>query len=93
MELGLLRCRGRAQKLRWVVPMEEQALGQKHSPGRTGRQVTAQHTWLERLPTPPLQGPAERYRDGTGEGGAKARGRDDKGRGKEQSVLNSVAFK
>lgn len=73
--------------------MEDQALGQKHSPGRVGEAGDLPST--TGLRGPPHLCCRAQHRDtemGQGRVG-RAHGRDDKGRGKEQSVLNSVAFK
>lgn len=75
------------------MPKEEQALGQKHSPGRMGEAGDCPHTRLERRPQH-LHCRAQHRDTEMGQGRVgRARGRDDKERGKGQSVLNSVAFK
>lgn len=74
------------------MPKEEQALGQKHSPGQMGEAGDRPHTRLERRPQH-LHCRAQHRGTEMGQGRVgRARGSDDKGRGKEQSVLNSVAF-
>ena len=53
------------------MPKEERALRQKHSRGQMGEAGNRPaHPAGEAPPTPPMQGPAQRYRDGAGEGGA-----------------------